>query len=122
MYQIVFNEISSAELSTLGALEQLQLLDSFKVNQEVLENLDENDQFGKIERNGKVIYRYRTESLRIYFHTEDKRLIVNRVLSKNSLDDFLYRSGMPLSEDEALAQSPHFWKLIDESQQSEPKK
>ena len=51
MFQIVFNEISAAEISSLDTLEQLELLEEFKVHKEDLENLDE-ERFGKIERDG----------------------------------------------------------------------
>ena len=118
MYQIVFNEISSAELSSLGTLEQLQLLDSFRVDQSVIEKINESEDFGRFERDGKVLYRYRTDSLRIYFRVEEQKVFVDRILSRNSLEDFFFRSGMPVSEDDALAQSPHFWELIDEGQES----
>ena len=33
MLQIVFNEISAAEISRLGTLEQLELLDEFQVSE-----------------------------------------------------------------------------------------
>ena len=39
MFQIVFNEISAAELSKLETLEQLELLEEFKVGKEDLDNL-----------------------------------------------------------------------------------
>ena len=45
---------------------------------------------------------------------KDGSIIVHRVLHKGTLSDFLFRSKMPLAEDEALANSKHFWKLIDE--------
>ena len=41
-------------------------------------------------------------------------MIVYRVLHKGTFSDFLFRSKMPLAEDEALANSKYFWKLIDE--------
>jgi hypothetical protein len=44
----------------------------------------------------------------------DGAVIVHRVLHKGTFSDFLFRSKMPLAEDEALANSKHFWKLIDE--------
>ena len=118
MYQVVFNEISAAELSSLSTLEQLHLLDSFKVDQKRLDDLDEGDDFGKIERDGKTLFRYRTEDYRIYFEVVDGFVTVHRVLSKNTLSDFFFRSGMPLSEDEILSQSPHFWKLINEGSEA----
>lgn len=113
MFQIVFNEISAAELSSLGTLEQLELLDEFKVGEKDLEDL-ENERFGKIERDGHVLYRFRAEDYRFYFEVKDGLVIVHRVLHRGTFSDFLFRSKMPLAEDEALAGSKHFWKLIDE--------
>ena len=113
MFQIVFNEISAAELSSLDTLEQLELLEEFKVSKEDLENLD-SERFGKIERDGTVLYRFRAKDYRFYFEVKDGSVVVHRVLHRGTLSDFLFRSKMPLSEDEALAGSKHFWKLIDQ--------
>ena len=113
MLQIVFNEISAAEISSLGTLEQLDLLDEFKVSEKDLETLPDG-RFGKIERDGKVLYRFRAKDHRFYFEVKDKAVVVHRVLHKGTFSDFLFRSKMPLAEDEALAGSKHFWKLIDE--------
>jgi hypothetical protein len=115
--QIVFNEISAAEISQLGTLDQLELLDEFKVTENDLENLDD-ERFGKIERDGKTLYRFRTQDWRFYFGVSDDRVIVHRVLHKGTLSDFLFRSKLPLGEDEALADSKHFWKLIDEGRKA----
>ena len=60
MLQIVFNEISAAEISALDTLEQLELLEEFKVSKEDLEKLNA-ERFGKIERDGLVLYRFRAE-------------------------------------------------------------
>lgn len=111
--QIVFNEISAAEISQLGTLEQLELLDEFKVTEEDLENLDD-ERFGKIERNGKKLYRFRSSDWRFYFEANKEQVVVHRVLHKGTFSDFLFRSKLPLAEDEALADSKHFWNLIDE--------
>lgn len=113
MFQIVFNEISAAEISQLGTLEQLELLDEFKVSEKDLERID-GDRFGKIEREGKTLYRFRAKDYRFYFEVKEGTVIVHRVLHKGTLSDFLFRSKMPLGEDEELAKSKHFWKLIDE--------
>lgn len=113
MLQIVFNEISAAELSSLGTLEQLDLIDQFKVTREDLEKLN-SERFGKMERDGRTLYRFRAQEYRFYFEVKDDRVIVHRVLHKGTFSDFLFRSNMPLGEDEALAESKHFWKLIDE--------
>lgn len=113
MFQIVFNEISAAELSQLETLEQLELLEEFKVGKEDLDKLN-GDRFGRIERDGTVLYRFRAKDYRFYFEAKDGSVIIHRVLHKGTFSDFLFRSKMPLAEDEALANSKHFWKLIDE--------
>lgn len=113
MFQIVFNEISAAEISALGTLEQLELLEEFHVTEQDLNGAG-SDRFGKIERDGHTMYRFRAKEYRFYFEVKDGSIIVHRVLHKGTLSDFLFRSKMPLAEDEALANSKHFWKLIDE--------
>jgi hypothetical protein len=111
--EIVFNELSAGEMSQMGTMEQLELLDQFHVQKSDLERLD-GDKYGLIERDNKKLYRFRTRDWRIYFEVKDGAVIVHRVLHKGTLSDFLFRSKMPVAEDEALAQSKHFWKLIDE--------
>lgn len=113
VFQIVFNEISAAEISQLDTLEQLELFDEFKVSQTDLDQLD-GDRFGKIERDGKTLYRFRTKDWRLYFEVKDEAVVVHRVLHKGTFSDFVFRSNIPLAEDEELAESKHFWKLIDE--------
>lgn len=115
--QIVFNEISAAEISRMDTLDQLELLDAFRVSESDLVELDDNDEhrnFGKIARDGKTLYRFRANDCRIYFEVAENLVIVHRVLHKNTFSDFLFRSKMPVSEDEQLAESKHFWNLIDE--------
>lgn len=115
--QIVFNEISAAEISRMDTLAQLELLDAFKVTESDLVDIDgeqSEKSFGKMIRDGKTLYRFRTDDYRIYFEVADNSVIVHRLLNKNTFSDFLFRSKMPVSEDEQLAESKHFWKLIDE--------
>ena len=116
MLQIVFNEISAAEISNLSTDLQLELLDEFKVSPEELENIEANAAYGVIERSGQKLYRYRSRDMRIYFQVVEDKVIVHRVLHKNTLQDFLYRSKLPIAEDEALSQSKVFWELIEEGE------
>lgn len=113
MLQIVFNEISAAEMSRIPVLEQLELLAEFQVKESSLENI-ENESFGKLERDGKTLYRFRSQDYRIYFEVVDDHVVVHRVLHKGTLSDFLFRAKLGAGEDDELAESKHFWKLIDE--------
>ena len=113
MLEIVFNELSAAEMSQMNTLEQLELLDQFVVQKSDLEHLSD-EKFGLIERDGKKLYRFRTRDWRLYFEVRDGLVIVHRVLHRGTFSDFLFRSKMTVAEDEELAKSKHFWKLIDE--------
>lgn len=113
VFQIVFNEISAAEISQLDTLDQLELMDEFKVGKDDLESQD-GDRFGKIERDGKVLFRFRAKDYRVYFEVKDGSVVVHRVLHKGTFSDWVFRSKIPLAEDEELAKSKHFWQLIDE--------
>jgi len=73
----------------------------------------ELEQFGKLERGGRTLYRFRVGDYRIYFERHELGLVVHRILSKHTLKDFLYRSGLKTSEDEALQANPKFWELIE---------
>ena len=119
MLQIVFNKISAAEISRIPTLEQLDLLGEFQVSESMLQTLDDA-RFGKMEKDGKTLYRYVAKDYRSYFEVIDGKVVVHRVLHANSLNDFLFRTNISptAGEDEILSQSKHFWKLIDEGKNS----
>ena len=119
VFQVIFNEISAAEISQLDTMLQLELLTEFKVVPEDLRQPD-GVRFGEIQRDGKPLYRYRAKGYRIYFEVVDAGVRVHRVLHKNSLKDFLFRNGSKQdgAEDELLAKSKNFWKLIEEGQKA----
>ncbi|PYJ70224.1 MAG: hypothetical protein DME76_06275 [Verrucomicrobia bacterium] len=115
MFQIIFNELSAAEISALPKKLQLELLTEFQILPEDLDQLD-SDRFGVIERKGKKLYRYRAKDYRIYFAKTDKGIKVYRVLHKNTFRDFLFRSKLPVSEDAQLSETREFWELIEEGE------
>ena len=91
---------------------QLHILGEFRgLPQEVMST--ELERFGKLERAGKALHRFRLGDYRIYFERHELGLVVHRILSKNSLKDFLFRSSLPTGEDEALQENPKFWELIE---------
>jgi mRNA-degrading endonuclease RelE of RelBE toxin-antitoxin system len=117
MFQIVFNEISAAEMAALPKEMQLDLLAEFQFLPEDLDQLDD-EKFGTIERDGKKLRRFRAKDYRIYFERSGEGLVVHRVLHKNTIRDFLFRSKLPMTEDDQLGQQKAFWKLIDEAKQT----
>jgi len=117
MFQIVFNELSAAEISALPKRLQLELLAEFQILPEDLDQLD-TDRFGVIERGGKKLYRYRAKNYRIYFAKIEEGVKVHRVLHKNTLRDFLFRSKLPVSEDAQLGETREFWELIEEGERT----
>ena len=117
MFQIIFNELSAAEISALPKRLQLELLTEFQILPEDLDQLD-SERFGVIERVGKKLYRYRAKNYRIYFAKTEEGVKVHRVLHKNTLRDFLFRSKLPVSEDAQLGETREFWKLIEEGERT----
>lgn len=107
-------------------MEQLELFFAFKVDESCLKDNPEDSRFGVVTRDGRRIYRFRSKDYRIYFTVEDdKTVVVQRVLHADSLKDFLFRSGMGANEhaeDDHLAKSRSFWKLIDDGEKSGIKK
>ena len=118
MFQIIFNELSAAEMAALPKELQLDLLTEFQVLPEDLEHL-EDERFGKIERDGKRLYRYRARDYRIYFAPDAEGITVHRVLHKNTIRDFLFRTKLPMpAEDAELGQKDAFWQLIAEGEKT----
>ncbi|MEI8044870.1 MAG: hypothetical protein WCL11_25895 [Verrucomicrobiota bacterium] len=111
-FQIIFNPTSAAELARMPKELQLQILGEFRgLPQRVMQT--ELDPFGKLERAGRTLHRFRVGDYRVYFERHDLGLVVHRILSRHTVKDFLFRSGLKLQEDEALQQNPKFWELIE---------
>jgi len=111
-FQIIFNPTSAAELARMPKELQLSILGEFRgLPQEVMST--ELERFGKLERTGKTLHRFRIGDYRVYFERHELGVVVHRILSRNSLKDFLFRSSLPIGEDEALQQNPKFWELIE---------
>jgi len=111
-FQIIFNPTSAAELSRMPKDLQLDILGEFRgLPQEVMST--ELERFGKLERTGKTLHRFRIGDYRIYFERHELGVVVHRILSKNTVKDFLFRSSLPVGEDEALQENPKFWELIE---------
>jgi mRNA-degrading endonuclease RelE of RelBE toxin-antitoxin system len=111
-FQIIFNPISAAELAQMPRELQLYILGEFRgLPQEVLKS--DLQHFGKLERTGKTLHRFRIGDYRVYFERHELGIVVHRILSRNTLKDFLFRSALPTGEDEALQENPKFWEMIE---------
>jgi mRNA-degrading endonuclease RelE of RelBE toxin-antitoxin system len=116
-FQIIFNPTSAAELSRMPKELQLTILGEFRgLPQEIIST--ELERFGKLERSGKVMHRFRIGDYRIYFERHELGIVVHRILSRNTLKDFLFRSSLPVAEDEALQDNPKFWEMIEAARQT----
>jgi mRNA-degrading endonuclease RelE of RelBE toxin-antitoxin system len=111
-FQIIFNPTSAAELARMPKELQLQILGEFRgLPQQIIQT--DMDQFGKLERAGRTLHRFRVGDYRVYFERHELGLVVHRILSRHTVKDFFFRSGLKLPEDEALQQNPKFWELIE---------
>jgi mRNA-degrading endonuclease RelE of RelBE toxin-antitoxin system len=111
-FQIIFNPISASELGKMPRELQLNILGEFRgLPHEVMKS--DLQHFGKLERHGKILHRFRLGDYRVYFERHDLGVVVHRILSRNTLKDFLFRSSLPTGEDKVLEENPKFWELIE---------
>jgi len=111
-FPIIFNPTSAAELTRMPKELQLQILGEFRgLPQQVMHT--ELDEFGKLERAGRTLHRFRVGDYRVYFERHELGLVVHRILNRHTLKDFFFRSGLKMKEDEALQENPKFWDLIE---------
>jgi mRNA-degrading endonuclease RelE of RelBE toxin-antitoxin system len=118
-FQIIFNPTSAAELATMPRELQLHILGEFRgLPREMLKS--DLHQFGHLERAGKTLHRFRLGDYRVYFQRHELGVVVHRILSRNTLKDFLFRSSLPTGEDEALQENPKFWEMIESARGTGP--
>ncbi|HWD93143.1 MAG TPA: hypothetical protein VG938_12430 [Verrucomicrobiae bacterium] len=111
-FQIIFNPTSAAELAKMPKELQLQILGEFRgLPHQVMST--ELEEFGKLERAGRILHRFRIGDYRVYFEKHELGVVVHRILSRHTLKDFLFRSGLKMDEDVALQQNPKFWEMIE---------
>ncbi len=110
MFQIIFNPTSARELGNLPKDLQLVILGEFRG---LPHDFSEANRYGKLERDGKILHRFRLNEYRIYFQRHPLGVVIHRILDRNSLKDFFYRSKLPLGEDETLQLNPRFWDVIE---------
>jgi len=112
MYQVTFSEQAMRELNRLDKLAQLEAIDP-------ITNLRSNDlahprePLGHFHRGQKAFYRLRSGDFRFYFEVRGDTLQVDYILHRNSLEDFLLRNKLPVSEQQLVEQNSKFWKYLE---------
>jgi mRNA-degrading endonuclease RelE of RelBE toxin-antitoxin system len=112
MHQVTFSPQAMSELNRLDKLAQLAVV-------EPITSLKPSDMerprepLGRFHRAGKEIYRLRAGDHRFYFEASADTLHVLYILHRNSLEDFLLRNRLPISEQQLVEQDSKFWKYLE---------
>jgi len=112
MYQVTFSEQSLRELNRLDKLAQLSIVEPL-VNVKGSDLSHPREPFGRFNRAGRTYYRLRSGDFRFYFGVEGEFIHVAYILHKNTLEDFLLRNKLPVSEQQLVEQDSKFWKYLE---------
>jgi mRNA interferase RelE/StbE len=112
MYQVTFSEQSMRELNRLDKLAQMDLIEPIS-NLKRAELAHPREPLGRFHRGEQLYYRLRSGEYRNYFQIEGDTLHTRYILHKNSLEDFLLRNKLPVSEQQLVEQHSKFWKYLD---------
>ena len=112
MYQVTFSEQAMGELNRLDKLAQLDAIDPIS-NLKPADLAHPREPLGHFKRAGKSFYRLRAGDFRFYFEVRGDTLHVQYILHKNSLEDFLLRNKLPVSEQQLVEQDSKFWKYLE---------
>lgn len=112
MYQVTFSEQSMRELNKLDKLGQMDVIEPIsKIRPADLER--PREPLGKFNRNGKDYYRLRAGDFRFYFEVQGETLHTHYILHKASMEDWLFRMKLPVSEQQLVEQHSKFWKYLE---------
>ena len=103
MFQVTFSSQAMHELNLLDQLKQLDLVDPISALKPA-DLAHPREPLGRFHRAGKEFYRLRAGDFRFYFDALGETLHVHYILHKNSLEDFLLRNKLPVSEQQLVEQ------------------
>ncbi len=112
MYQITFSEQAIRELNQLDKLAQLTLVQPI-ISLKAEDLAHPREPLGKFQRAGRTYYRLRSGDFRFYFEVHTESFHVHYILHKNTLEDFLLRNKLPVSEQQLVEQHSKFWKYLE---------
>jgi len=112
MYQVNFSEQAMHELNKLDKLAQLDAIDPI-TSLRPADLARPREPLGHFRRGSKTLYRLRSGEFRFYFEVHGESLYVDYILHRNSLEDFLLRNKLPVSEQQLVEQNSKFWKYLE---------
>jgi hypothetical protein len=112
MAQVTFSEQAMHELNQLDKLMQLEVIEPIS-SLKASDLAAPREPLGRFHRAGKEFYRLRAGEFRFYFEVSGDTLHVTYILHKNSLEDFLLRNKLPVSEQQLVEQHSKFWKYLE---------
>jgi len=112
MYQVTFSEQSMLELNKLNKLAQMEVIEP--ISRLTPDDLAKaREPLGRFTRAGKTFYRLRSGDFRFYFEVTGSNLHTHYILHKDSLEDFLFRTKLPVSEQQLFEQHSKFWRYLE---------
>jgi mRNA interferase RelE/StbE len=112
MYQVTFSDQAMHELNGLDKLVQLDAIEPISALKPA-DLASPREPLGHFKRAGKEFFRLRAADFRFYFQVNGDNLHVHYILHKNSLEDFLLRNKLPVSEQQLVEQNSKFWKYLE---------
>lgn len=112
MYQVTFSEQAMREINKLDQLAQLEVIQPIG-NLKAADLANPREPLGHFRRGQKSLFRLRAGDFRFYFEVRGDTLHVDYILHRNSLEDFLLRNKLPVSEQQLVEQHSKFWKYLE---------
>lgn len=99
----------------LNKLDQLAQMDAVEpiMSLKPSDLANPREPLGRFHRAGHTLYRLRAGEFRFYFESSGDTLHTLYILHKNSLEDFLLRNKLPVSESQLVEQNSKFWKYLE---------
>jgi len=112
VYQVTFSDQAMQELNRLDKLDQLEAVAPISALK-AADLATPREPLGRFQRQGRVLYRLRAGDFRFYFEVDGETLRVDYILHHHSLEDFLLRNRLPVSEQQLVEQHSKFWKYLE---------
>lgn len=101
-----------AELNKLDQLQQMEVIQPIS-SLRPADIASPREPLGRFTRGTQTLYRLRAHEFRFYFEVNGQNLHTIYILHKNSLEDFLLRNKLPVSESQLVEQHSKFWKYLE---------